>query len=117
MENIAYLNMIAKVTIGNIYFDDVSEIEISESVTELSNVAKVILPRFYKQLNGKYPLDYMKVGDKVKIEFGYEETGINTEFEGYVREISADIPLEITCDQLYPIRQKQLCQKLQISNA
>ncbi|WP_367867897.1 hypothetical protein [Pedobacter sp. WC2423] len=105
MEQLAYLNMIAKVTIGKIYFDHINEVEITESVTELSDVAKIILPRFYKQLDGKYPLDYIKAGDVVKIEFGYVETGINTEFEGYVREISADIPLEIICDQVYPIRQ------------
>lgn len=97
--------MTCKVTIGKVYFDVISSLEITESVTELSDVANIVLPRNYKQLNGKYPLDYIRPGDKVKVEFGYEETGMNVEFEGYVREISADIPLEITCDQLYPLRQ------------
>lgn len=105
MDRLPYLNMIAKVTIGKIYFDDITEVEVTESVTELSDTAKIIIPRFYKQLDGRYPLDFINSGDAVKIEFGYEETGMNVEFEGYVKEISADIPLEITCDQLYPLRQ------------
>lgn len=103
--NTVYLNMAARVVIGDIYFDDITEVEITESVTDLSDVAKIIIPRFYKQLDGKYPLDFIKSGDKVKIEFGYEETGLNVEFEGFVKEISADIPLQISCDQLYPLRQ------------
>lgn len=105
MERLPYLNMIARVTVGNIYFDDITSVEVTESVKELSNTATVTMPRFYKQLDGKYPLDYMKAGDKVKIEFGYEETGIFSEFEGYLRQVSADIPLVLTCDQLYPLRQ------------
>lgn len=105
MERLPYLNMAARITIGRIYFDDITSVEINDSITEISSTAKIVIPRFYKQLENKYPLDYIKSGDKVTIEFGYEETGINIEFEGYVREISADIPLEITCDQLYPLRQ------------
>lgn len=105
MKQLPYINMIAKVTTGNIYFTDVHAIEITQSVNQLSDTAKITLPRFYRQLKGKYPPDYIKPGDPVKIEFGYRETGMNTEFEGYVKEISADTPLEITCDGLYPLRQ------------
>lgn len=105
MNRLPYVNMNARITIGKIYFDDISSVEVTESVTEMSDLATIALPRFYKQLDGKYPLDYINAGDKVIVEFGYDETGINVEFEGYVKEISADTPLEIKCDQLYPLRQ------------
>lgn len=108
MEKLPYLNMSARITIGKIYFDDITSVEIEESITEISSIARIVIPRFYKQLDNKYPLDFMKSGDQVMIEFGYEETGINVEYRGYVREISADIPLEITCDQLYPLRQNNI---------
>jgi hypothetical protein len=100
-----YLNQKARVTVGAIMFESVNAIEITESVSQLSDTAKVILPRFFEMLEGKYPLDYMNAGDKVLIEYGYEETGINIEFEGYLGTISSDVPLELTCDQLYPLRQ------------
>ncbi|HMI04276.1 MAG TPA: hypothetical protein VK541_17440 [Pedobacter sp.] len=105
MDRLPYVNMIARITVGEIYFDDITSVEITESVTQLSDVATVTLPRFYKQLDGKFPLDFMKAGDKVKIEYGYEETGMQTEYEGYLRQISADTPLILQCDQLYPLRQ------------
>jgi hypothetical protein len=104
-DGLPFLNQKARVTIGNIFFDHVHSIEIKESVTELSDTAKVVLPRFFEKLDGKYPLDYIKAGDKVTIDYGYEETGIYREFTGYLRTISSDAPLELECDQLYPLRQ------------
>jgi hypothetical protein len=50
-------------------------------------------------------LDYIKVGQPVIIRFGYIETGIKTEFNGFVSAISADIPVEVMCDEMYPLRQ------------
>lgn len=108
MQRLPYLNMSARITIGKIYFDDITSVEIDQSITEISSTARIVIPRFYKQLDNKYPLDFIRSGDQVTIEFGYEETGINVEYRGYVREISADIPLEITCDQLYPLRQNNI---------
>jgi hypothetical protein len=103
-----YLNQIARVTIGNLQFNVVNSIDIDESVTEISDTAIITLPRFFEKLDGKYPLDYMRAGDKVTIEYGYVETGLNVEFEGYLKTISSDAPLELTCDQLYPLRQNNL---------
>lgn len=100
-----YLNQVCKVTIGPIYFDHIDAVEIEESITELSDRARITLPRMYKELNGKRVLDYIKPGDPVTIELGYLETGMVTEFMGFVRQVSSDIPLEISCDELYPLRQ------------
>lgn len=104
-EYLPYLNMKARVTVGTIMFEVVNSIKIEESVTQLSTTATIIVPRFFEKLDGKYPLDYIKAGDKVTIEYGYEEIGIYKEFEGYLATISSDVPLVLTCDQLYPLRQ------------
>lgn len=102
---IPYLNMFARVTIGDIVFEDVSNITIQENVNTLSDTAVIVIPRFFKKLDGKSPLDYIKYGDNVTIEYGYEEVGMSKQYTGFVRYIASDAPLEITCDQLYPLRQ------------
>lgn len=101
----AYLNMSAQVTIGDVYFNNVNGIEIQQSVTAISTTATVTLPRFFKQLDGKFVLDYIKVGQSVTIKLGYIETGVVTEFQGFVSSISSDIPIKVTCDEMYPLRQ------------
>lgn len=109
-----YLNMTSKVEIGKVILDSVSDFEISETVTEISNTAKITLPRAYAKKEAKSLLDRIKVGDKVTIKAGYyREAGSNknvdldeTEFTGYVREIDSDIPLVIYCDdETYPLKQ------------
>jgi len=113
---IPYLNMQAEVVIEStgdggkkeLLFNHVSSIEITESLKELSSTATIVLPRFYQKLQNKSPLEYIKCGDKVWIRFGYKETqSTNTlEFEGFIKEIGSETPLELKCDQLYKLRQK-----------
>ncbi len=102
---IPYLNQVSQISIGKLTFKNVNNIEIKQSVNELSDTAVITLPRFFKKLNDKYPLDYIKYGDKVVINFGYKEFGIEKQYEGFVRYIGSDAPIVITCDQLYPLRQ------------
>ena len=92
-----YLNMVARVTIGQVVFNQVSSVRITETIAEIGNTATVELPRHFRKLNGKAVLDYIKVGDSVKIELGYNGKLV-TEFTGYVRRINAEIPLLIDCD-------------------
>jgi phage protein D len=102
---IAFLNMNARITLGNVKLENVSQFEISESILELSNTAKIILPKQYALKADKAILEQFKVGDRVKIEAGYNGD-LQTEFTGYVSEIDSDIPLAISCeDDLYPLRQ------------
>lgn len=101
----AYLNMTAHVTIGDVYFTSINSVQIQQSISSISASATIVLPRFYKQLNGKSVLDYIQVGQSVTIQFGYVETGMVTEFQGFVSSISSDIPIEVVCDELYPLRQ------------
>lgn len=102
-----FVNMGSQVTLGNVLLKHVSGFEISESILEMSNTAKVHIPKNYAELNGKQILEQFKVGDPVTIDAGYDGD-LSREFTGFIREIQSDIPLTIYCDdETYPLRQNQ----------
>jgi hypothetical protein len=102
-----YFEPNARVTVGSIVFDQVNAVVINESVLNLSNSATVTLPRNFKEMDGKSPLDFMNVGDKVIIELGYDEN-YSVEFTGYLAEIEAGIPLILHFDdEMYPLKQNR----------
>lgn len=108
-----YFNMSCRVKLGSVQTTGVTSISTKESFTELSNTAKITLPREYRsaKINGKTDTlerknikDLIKVGDAVTIELGYDDR-LKTVFEGYVKRISADIPLQIECeDEMFKLR-------------
>ena len=108
-----YYNMSCQINIGNVQFNTVNAVEVNQSIKELSDKAKIVLPRNAKELlidgvvrtlEKRNVTDYIKVGDLVKIELGYDDKN-TTEFEGYVTRVGADIPLEIECeDEMYKLR-------------
>jgi len=104
-----YLNMISKIQLGNVSLNHINGFEISESVTEISNTAKITLPRSYVKKGDKSLLDYIRVGDKIVINAGYYHRNtidMDVEFNGYIRTIETDIPLVIYCeDETYVLRQ------------
>jgi hypothetical protein len=97
---IPVFEMVSRITIGKLRFPVCSSIKIEESIQELGNTATIVLPRNYGTINGKGILEYIKKGDKVLIEFGYDGD-YATEFEGYVRMINAEMPLQIECDDAF----------------
>lgn len=101
---IAFLNMNARVTLGNVRLDNVSQFEINESILEMSNTAKITIPKHYALNDSKAVLEQFKVGDRVTIEAGYDGN-LPTEFTGYISEIDSDIPLVISCEDMYRLRQ------------
>lgn len=110
-----FINMNARVTLGGVRlgYDQkkgggIASFEISESIDEISNTAKITIPKAYGPLNGRHILDQFKVGDPVTIEAGYNGEYAR-EFTGYIREIDSDVPLTIYCDdQTWPLRQNNL---------
>lgn len=102
---LVYLNMTAQVTLGKVFLKNVSEFEISENILEMSNTAKITIPRNYKMLADKPILEQFKVGDKMEIQCGYD-ANFKSEFTGYIREVESDFPLIIHCeDESYILRQ------------
>ncbi len=111
---IPYFNIDLKITIAEKYVFNVAEtIHIENSTEKISDIAKVTLPREFKQVQEsnnsisiakKRLLDFIKVGDKIKIEAGYDGD-LDTEFEGYITKIGAEIPIELECeDEMYLLK-------------
>lgn len=99
------MNMTARVQLGNVELNNVSSFEIDENILEMSNTARIVIPRNYAKLKNKSILEQMKAGDKVIIEAGYNGD-LQREFTGYIREIESEAPLTIHCDdETYPLRQ------------
>jgi hypothetical protein len=85
--------------------------ETNESYEHLTDTAKIILPRKLSMdgvelFAGSNPL--FKRGDQVKIEAGYSPN-LRTVFEGYIRKINANIPIEVECeDQMFLLKEYTL---------
>ena len=122
---------------GNEYvFDFVNHIEISSSWKNLTDTAKITIPKnLYAQTpsglvtwEGKYLYARSPVapilmrGDRVKIELGYYYkptpggdyvTELNTEFEGFITKINPKMPLVIECeDNMWLLKQAQCPNKV-----
>lgn len=113
--NYLYFNICLRITIGDtIQFTQCASIQIEQSVEVLSNNAVVELPREFRNavdsvgksinISGKSILNFMNRGDKIKIEFGYDDD-LQTEFEGYIKIIGAETPLVLECeDEMYQLK-------------
>ncbi|MCC9072453.1 hypothetical protein LNQ49_12755 [Flavobacterium sp. F-65] len=113
--NYLYHNISLKITIAdNLEFKVCQSIRIESSVQVLTNTAKIELPREFRtavdemgktvNISGKSILDFMKRGDAVKIEFGYDGN-LENEFEGYVTKIGAEMPLLLECeDEMFQMK-------------
>nr|BFF39074.1 hypothetical protein BACY1_08790 [Tenacibaculum mesophilum] len=114
--NYHYYNIDVKVTINDlVQFTAVDSVRIENTVEKFSDIAKISLPREFKNarqgdqglsLVQRNILDFISPGHTIKIEAGYNGN-LTTEFEGYVDEIGADIPLVLTCeDEMYKLKKK-----------
>lgn len=99
-----------KITIADKYvLRGVNSIEIKRSVHQLVQMAKVTLPLSVVSRNSEIYqsiklADKIKEGNKIVLEFGYDGNN-KQEFEGYVRRINEEVPLELQCeDELYLLR-------------
>ncbi len=106
MEHLYHVIQIRVTINNNLRFEVCNSIDISTSVQVLTNTAKIKLPRAFKNANQKGEsvdiseqsiLDFIKRGDAIKIEVGYDGI-LEVEFEGYITDINSDVPLELTCD-------------------
>ncbi len=113
--NYLYHNINLRITIADdLQFTVCQAIKIESSVQVLANTAKVELPRMFRNavdelgksidLSGKSILDFMKRGDSIRIEFGYDGD-LQTEFEGYITRVGAEFPLVLECeDEMFKLR-------------
>jgi hypothetical protein len=113
--NYLYYNICLRITIAeNVVFNVCKSIHIEDSTQVLTNTAKVELPREFRNasneagktvdISGRSILDFIKRGDAIKIEFGYDDD-LQTEFQGYLTKIGADVPLVLECeDEMYQLK-------------
>ena len=113
--NYLYHNVSLRITIAdNLQFTVCKSIQIESSVQVLPNTAKLELPRAFRNavdsagksvnISDKSILDFMKRGDSIKIEFGYDGD-LQTEFEGYVTKVGAEMPLLLECeDEMFQLK-------------
>ncbi|MGB1294860.1 MAG: hypothetical protein ACPG6V_05220 [Flavobacteriales bacterium] len=109
-----YYDMVCKVQIGQVVFDSVHSINITQDVKKLSDKAIVKIPRAYTKANingaeenlkDKNVTDFISVKDSVKIWLGYNDE-LELEFSGFVSKIGADYPLIIECeDRMFLLKQ------------
>jgi hypothetical protein len=101
----SYLVMRTVVTIGDIVIKNINSFHIKEDIEKTSDEAQIIIARNYKQLQDKSILYYIKSGDKVTIQTGYDND-LQTEFTGFVRTApDVDFPITVYCDELWTLRQ------------
>ena len=77
------------IQVGNYKLGMLDKVEIHKSVEQLADTAVITLPA--SQYNNALQVeDKLKRGDSVIIKFGYKETGMELEFEGWLQRISTD---------------------------
>lgn len=77
------------IQIGNYKLGMLDKVEIHKSVEQLADTAVITLPasQYNKSLEVE---DKLKRGDAVTIVFGYKESGMEKEFDGWLQRISTD---------------------------
>lgn len=90
----------SKITVGNYQFNFCNEIEVESSWQSLTDTAVIRIPK--KLTVDNKPIvegnkSVFKVGDKVKIELGYDYK-TDVVFEGYLSNVKIQYPIELLCE-------------------
>lgn len=97
------------IKIGVLNIDFVVDGEIKSSWKNLTDTAKIVLPRNIKKFKGTELIqDLIAKGDEVEIKLGYDGV-LKTEFVGFVTEVEVGIPLVIHCeDYMWKMKQSTI---------
>lgn len=98
-----------QIKIGKFEFDFVVGVTIESSWQNLTDTAKITLPRNLKWKD-KLLKDEIKRGDQVEIYLGYDFVE-NLEFKGYVSQVKSEVPVVVECeDEMWKLKQKTITQ-------
>lgn len=82
----------------------VTDISYESSFKEITDRGSLTLPRNVRFFDKYKVREVFRAGDALTIEFGYNANNV-LEFEGYISEVSADIPIVIKFeDEMYKVR-------------
>lgn len=103
------------IAIGAYKFDRCSAVEIEKSTQLVASTAKITLPITAVLVNEGMTTTVetsklVKVGDVVQIRLAYDGVYDGEEFRGYVKRVNYKIPLEIECEDIWPLRRKNINQ-------
>ena len=87
----------SKSTKKNVRFDYANSVEVRTSYNSLTDTAVLKLPR-KMGWRGKPLTDFVRRNDSITIRAGYAEHGLETLFQGYVKDVENGRPVEITCE-------------------
>ncbi len=83
----------------------VNSVTIEKSWRLLTDTAVITLPRNIADFDNQKVKEVFKIGDQVIIELGYNSQHV-IEFVGYITEVSAEIPVRISCqDEMWKLKQ------------
>jgi hypothetical protein len=86
-------------------FDHVAGVEITTSIKDFTDTAKITVPR-KMQWYGKPLTDYINRGDEITVQLGYEGHAMETVFKGYIKTFSHTTPIVIECEnEMYKLKQ------------
>lgn len=89
---------------NDIIMNRVTEIEYESSWKEMTDRGSLTLPRNVRYFDKYNVREVFRKGDQVTIYFGYDGNNPK-EFEGYISEVSADIPIVIKFeDEMFNVR-------------
>lgn len=107
----------SEITLGNVRLygqnTGINSVTIKQSVENIGATATVVIPRNFPRKDRKGILDCIKVGDTATIRLGYNDN-IETEFNGYIANISDTTPISIELeDEWWQLKKKRLIKSWQ----
>lgn len=86
----------------------VQEVSVDSSWQQLTDTCIIRLPRKVAIIGARSLPDAVRVGDRVRVQYGYDGA-LRTEFTGYVVGVKTGPPAEIQCeDDMYLLKRKPL---------
>jgi hypothetical protein len=96
---------------NKISFTYVKSVDVSTSIRNLTDTAKVVLPRKMDMKKTKLN-ESIKRGDKITIQIGYKKTGLQTIFTGYITSVSSETPIIIEAEnEMWNLKQIKVAPK------
>jgi hypothetical protein len=109
----------SEITINNITFKGVIELEISTSWELLTDTCKIAVPDRFTKDNKNITVGddgFFKRGDAITVKLGYDQT-LNTYFEGYISKITVDHVIRLECEDLvYLLKQNSVTKSYESVN-
>lgn len=91
-----------------IKFTYANSIEVNSSIRNLTDTAKVVLPR-KMNIKGQKLNKFIGRGDKITIQAGYKDVDMQTVFKGYITGVSSETPIIIEAEnEMWQLKQAKV---------